>query len=71
MLNICEWEKLDLICIKTKAGKMYRSIKDCSAWRGPSSHWERPVGSEVWHTGPKPRMDSPMGNQACIVPRPL
>ena len=25
-----------------------------SAWHGPSSHLERPVESEVWHTGPTP-----------------
>ena len=28
---------------------------DRSAWRGPSSHSERPVGREVQHTGPTPK----------------
>ena len=32
-----------------------RNIGDHSAWCGPSSHLERPVESEVQHTGPTPR----------------
>ena len=30
------------------------NIGDRSAWRGPSSHSERPVEKEVWHIGPMP-----------------
>ena len=29
-------------------------IGDHSAWRGPSSHSQRPVEIQVWHTGPTP-----------------
>ena len=29
-------------------------IGDCYTWCGPSSHSERPVESEVQHTGPRP-----------------
>ena len=47
------------------------NIGDCSVWCGPRSHSESPVGSEVQHTGPIPQTGSPMGNQACIVPRLL
>ena len=35
-------------------------IGECSVWHGPSSHSEKPVGSEVRHTA--------VGNQACTVP---
>ena len=38
------------VLTKNKGG----NIGDCSAWRGPSSHSERPVESEVQHTGPTP-----------------
>ena len=42
------------------------------AWEmWPSPHSERPVGSEVGTQDPCPRIGSPMGNQALIVPRPL
>ena len=46
-------------------------IGDRSVWRGPGSHSERPVGSEVQYTGPTPTDRSPMQNQACIAPRLL
>ena len=44
---------------------------DCSVWRGPSSHSERTVGSEVQHTRPTPMDWFSHGESACIVPRPL
>ena len=31
------------------------NIGDCSAWHGPGSHSEKPVGSKVQHTGPTDR----------------
>ena len=47
-----------------------QSIGDCSAWCGPGSHLERPVASEVGHTGPT-LTGYPVGNQSCIVPKLL
>ena len=38
-------------------------------WLSP--HWEKPVGSEVGGQDPRPWISSPVGNQACIVPRLL
>ena len=38
-------------------------------WLSP--HSEKPVGSEVGGQDPRPRIGSPVGNQACIVPRLL
>ena len=38
------------VLTKNKGG----NIGDHPARRGPSSHSERPVESEVWHTGPTP-----------------
>ena len=52
---------------KNKGG----NIGDCSAWHGPSSHSERPVESKSDTQDPHPQIGSPVGNQACIVPRPL
>ena len=46
-------------------------IGDFSAWHGPSSHSERPVGSEVGHTGPMPTDRFSHGGSGLIVPRPL
>ena len=37
----------------------------------PSPHSEKPVGSEVGGRDPRPWIASPVGNQACIVPRLL
>ena len=34
-------------------------------------HLEKPVGSEVGGQDPHPWISSPVGNQACIVPRLL
>ena len=39
-----------VVLTKNKGG----NIGDRSVWRGSSSHLERPVESEVWHTGPMP-----------------
>ena len=36
-----------------------------------SPHSEKPVGSEVGGQDPRPWIGSPVGNQACIVPRLL
>ena len=48
---------------------------DRSAWHGPRSHSEKPVGSEVPRPRVpqdlRPRIGSPVGNQALIVPRPV
>ena len=42
------------------------------AWEmGLSPHSEKPVGSEVRGQDPRPWIGSPVGNQACIVPRLL
>ena len=38
---------------------------------GSAPHLEKPVGREVGKQDPRPRTGSPMGNQACIVPRLL
>ena len=38
-------------------------------WLSPDS--EKPVGSEVGGQDPRPWISSPVGNQACIVPRLL
>ena len=38
-------------------------------WLSP--HSEKPVGSEVGGQDPRPWICSPVGNQACIVPRLL
>ena len=38
-------------------------------WLSP--HLEKPVGSEVGGQDPRPWIGSPVGNQACIVPRLL
>ena len=38
-------------------------------WLSP--HSEKPVGSEVGGRDPRPWISSPVGNQACIVPRLL
>ena len=38
-------------------------------WLSP--HLEKPVGSDVGGQGPHPWIGSPVGNQACIVPRLL
>ena len=38
-------------------------------WLGPCS--EKPVGSEVGGLDPRPWIGSPVGNQACIIPRLL
>ena len=38
-------------------------------WLSP--HSEKPVGSEVGGQDPRPWISSPVGNQACIVPRLL
>ena len=42
------------------------------AWEmWPSPHSEKPVGSEVGGQDTRPWTGSPVGNQACIVPRLL
>ena len=42
------------------------------AWEmWPSPHSEKPVGSKVGGQDPRPWISSPVGNQACIVPRLL
>ena len=42
------------------------------AWEmWPSPHSEKPVGSKVGGQDPRPWTGSPVGNQACIVPRLL
>ena len=42
------------------------------AWEmWPSPHSEKPVGREVSGQDPHPRIGSPVGNEALIVPRPL
>ena len=38
-------------------------------WLSP--HSEKPVGSKVGRQNPHPWIGSPVGNQACIVPRLL
>ena len=38
-------------------------------WLSP--HLEKPVGREVGGQDPRPWIGSPVGNQACIVPRLL
>ena len=52
---------------KNKGG----NIGDCFTWHGPSSHSEKPVGVKPDTQDPHPRIGSPVGNQACIVSRPL
>ena len=50
-----------------------RDVGNCSK-RGKigfSPHSEKPVGSEVGGQDPRPWIGSPVGNQACIVPRLL
>ena len=39
--------------------------------RGKWGSAPTPVGSEVGSQDPRPWIGSPVGNQACIVPRPL
>ena len=47
-------------------GKLFQAWE---MWLSP--HSEKPVGSEVGGQDPRPWISSPVGNQACIVPRLL
>ena len=50
--------------------QIYREL--FQAWEmWPSPHSEKPVGSEVGGQDPRPWIGSPVGNQACNVPRLL
>ena len=46
-----------------------RPFQAWEMWLSPLS--EKPVGSEVGRQDPRPWISSPMGNQACFVPRLL
>ena len=46
--------QIQLNCHLPLTDRVLICIGDPSEWRGPSSHSERPVESEVWHTGPTP-----------------
>ena len=70
-LNFIAQHKEDGSLRRNVEGKRLMAIGNCSVWRGPSSHSERPVESEVGHTGPTPKDRFSLGSQACIVPRPL
>ena len=66
-----------LICLINYTGyRKNRFIVMCGepfqAWEmWLSPHAEKPVGSEVGWQDPRPWIGSPVGNQACIVPRLL
>ena len=59
LMDFNQWPKVESVCYASLGsfrllfhGRLY--IGDCFAWHGPSSHSERPVGSEVQHIGPMP-----------------
>ena len=55
-------------CIK--AGQCPECGEPSHAWEmWLSPHSEKPVGSKVGEQDPRPWIGSPVGNQACIVPR--
>ena len=53
-------------CVDRRCGEPFQAWE---MWL--RSHLEKPVGSEVGGQDPRPRIGSPVGNQACIVPRLL
>ena len=58
--------------IKQKSEKQNNRGEPFQAWEmWLSPHSEKPVGSKAGGQDPRPWIGSPVGNQACIVPRLL
>ena len=57
------------VLTQNKGGRCGEPFQAWEMWLSP--HSEKPVGSEVGGQDPHPWIGSPMGNQACIVPRLL
>ena len=62
-------ERLKVEVTEESLDGMWGTVPSVEMWLSP--HSEKPVRSEVGRQDPRPWIGSPVGNQACIVPRLL